>query len=87
MGKMKIYLLVGGLLITILSTYICYSIGWANGFTDSCKLAGYTEGYHEAISVPDETAFIDGCNNGIKEIVKSVCNPRNENQSFRKITF
>lgn len=87
MGKVNKCLIVGGLLITILSTYICYSNGWTSGFTDSCKLAGYTEGYYEAASEPDETAFVDGCNSGIQEIVRSVCNPHSEYQSFRKITF
>jgi hypothetical protein len=79
---MKKYLLIGGLLVTILSTYICYSSGWARGFA----IAGYTAGYNEAISAQDETAFVDGCNSGIQEIVRSVCNPRDEYQSFRKIT-
>ena len=87
MGKMKICLVGVGLLITVLSIYICYSIGWASGFTEAGKQAGYMVGLKEAISVQDETAFIDGCNSGIREIVQSVCNPSGENQTFRKISY
>jgi len=83
---MKICLFVVSLLITTLSIYICYSIGWASGFTEAGKQAGYMVGLKEAISVQDETAFVDGCNSGIREIVQSVCNPSSENRTFKKIT-
>ena len=86
MGKMKICLVGVGLLITVLSIYICYSIGWASGFTEAGKQAGYMVGLKEAINVQDETAFMEGCNSGIREVVRSVCNPNSENQTFRKIT-
>ncbi len=87
MGKLKICLFVIGSLITVLSIYICYSIGWANGFTEAGKQAGYMVGLKEAVSVQNETAYIDGCNSGIREIVQSVCNPSSENHTFRKISY
>lgn len=86
MGKLKIYLLVGGLLVIILSTYICYCAGWASGLTEAGKQTGYMVGLREAKSIRDEKAFMEGSNSGIKEIVQSECNPGSENQSFRKIT-